>query len=100
MLSLRYYSWFCPLMAGVSFAQSAPAAEPAQSANSNSNAGQAASVNQPTAGQQPKRILGVMPHYRAVSSGAIPTPPPKETFKIATLNSFDYSAFVFVGSLL
>jgi hypothetical protein len=48
--------------------------------------------------QQPKRILGVMPNYRAVSAGAIPPPPrPREAFKIATENSFDYSAFVFVG---
>jgi hypothetical protein len=48
--------------------------------------------------QQPKRILGVMPNYRAVSAGAIPPPPtPKEAFKVATENSFDYSAFVFVG---
>jgi hypothetical protein len=49
-------------------------------------------------GSQPKRILGVMPNYRAVSAGAIPPPPtPKEAFKIATQNSFDYSAFIFVG---
>jgi hypothetical protein len=48
--------------------------------------------------QQPKRILGLMPNYRAVSAGVIPPPPrPKEAFKIATENSFDYSAFVFVG---
>lgn len=48
--------------------------------------------------QQPKRILGIMPNYRAVSAGAIPPPPtPKEAFKIATQNSFDYSSFVFVG---
>lgn len=48
--------------------------------------------------QQPKRILGVMPNYRAVSAGAIPPPPtPREAFKIATQNSFDYSAFLFVG---
>ncbi len=48
--------------------------------------------------QQPKRILGVMPNFRAVSAGAIPPPPtPKQAFKIATLNSFDYSAFIFVG---
>jgi hypothetical protein len=47
---------------------------------------------------QPKRILGVMPNYRAVSAGAIPPPPTsREAFKIATENSFDYSAFVFVG---
>jgi hypothetical protein len=48
--------------------------------------------------QQPKRILGVMPNYRAVSAGATPPPPtPKQAFKIATQNSFDYSAFIFVG---
>ncbi len=39
-----------------------------------------------------------MPNYRAVSAGAIPPPPtPKEAFKIATQNSFDYSSFIFVG---
>jgi hypothetical protein len=39
-----------------------------------------------------------MPNFRAVSAGAIPPPPtPKQSFKIATQNSFDYSAFVFVG---
>lgn len=47
---------------------------------------------------QPKRILGVMPNFRAVSAGAIPPPPtPKQAFKIATQNSFDYSSFIFVG---
>ena len=48
--------------------------------------------------QQPKRILGIMPNYRAVSAGEIPPPPtPRQAFKIATQNSFDYSSFVFVG---
>ena len=48
--------------------------------------------------QQPKRILGLMPNYRAVSAGEIPPPPtPKQAFKIATQNSFDYSSVVFVG---
>jgi len=47
---------------------------------------------------QPRRILGVMPNYRAVSAGAIPPPPTAgQAFKIATQNSFDYSAFIFVG---
>lgn len=47
---------------------------------------------------QPKRILGVMPNYRAVSAGELPPPPrPRQAFKIATENSFDYSSFVFVG---
>ena len=52
----------------------------------------------PVSQQQPKRILGIMPNYRAVSAGAIPPPPtPKEAFRIATQNSFDYSSFLFVG---
>ena len=47
---------------------------------------------------QPKRILGVMPNFRAVSAGEIPPPPtPKQAFKIATQNSFDYSSFLFLG---
>ena len=48
--------------------------------------------------QQPKRILGIMPNYRAVSAGSIPPPPtPKQAFVIATQNSFDYSSFIFTG---
>ena len=52
----------------------------------------------PASQRQPKRILGVMPNYRAVSAGEIPPPPSlKQAFKIATQNSFDYSSFVFTG---
>ena len=48
--------------------------------------------------QQPKRIMGVMPNFRAVSAGALPPPPsPKEAFVIATKNTFDYSSFIFTG---
>lgn len=48
--------------------------------------------------QQPKRILGVMPNFRAVSPGTIPPPPTfKQSFILATQNSFDYSSFIFVG---
>lgn len=52
----------------------------------------------PASKRQPKRILGVMPNYRAVSAGTIPPPPTlRQSFKIATQNSFDYSAFLFIG---
>jgi hypothetical protein len=52
----------------------------------------------PASQKQPKRILGLMPNYRAVSAGEVPPPPTaKEAFMIATHNSFDYSAFVFTG---
>jgi hypothetical protein len=58
----------------------------------------AANKAAPAAKQQPKRIMGIMPNYRAVSAGEVPPPPgPKQSFKIATQNSFDYSSFVFVG---
>ncbi|HET6179310.1 MAG TPA: hypothetical protein VFE61_20445 [Candidatus Sulfotelmatobacter sp.] len=52
----------------------------------------------PTSKQQPKRIMGIMPNFRAVSAGEMPPPPtPKQAFIIATKNSFDYSSFIFVG---
>jgi len=79
-----------------------PASSPESQSNSpSSSSAQAQEPSQstvPASKQQPKRILGVMPNYRAVSAGAIPPPPtPKEAFKIATQNSFDYSSFIFVG---
>lgn len=65
-------------------------------AGTKTNAGTPQSVD--ASKQQPKRILGIMPNYRAVSAGAIPPPPtPKQAFIIATRNSFDYSSFIFVG---
>ena len=57
-----------------------------------------ANQSAPSGQQQPKRILGVMPNFRAVSAGALPPPPtPKQSFILATQNSFDYSSFIFVG---
>lgn len=100
-------------MAGrISFAQtSAPAAglshkEPAATAvfpeapqpQTPAPAAQSAQNPIPGARQEPKRILGIMPNYRAVSAGAIPPPPTaKEAFVLASQNSFDYSSYVFVG---
>lgn len=47
---------------------------------------------------QPKRILGIVPNYRAVSAGVLPPPPtPREAFRVATQDSFDYSDYIFVG---
>jgi hypothetical protein len=58
----------------------------------------AANQGVPPEKQQPKRILGVMPNFRAVSAGALPPPPTaKQAFIIASQNSFDYSSFIFVG---
>ncbi len=71
---------------------------PPEAANSGSPNTKSAQQGTDASKQQPKRILGVMPNYRAVSAGAIPPPPtPKQAFIMATQNSFDYSAFVFVG---
>ena len=54
--------------------------------------------NVPPVNQQPKRILGVMPNFRAVTAGTLPPPPTaKESFVLATQNSFDYSSFIFVS---
>ena len=50
------------------------------------------------AGEQPKRILGIMPNYRSVSAGSHPPPPTlKQNFMVATHQAFDYSSFFFLG---
>ncbi len=74
-----------------------PAASPSPTA-ANPPAAQTADQGGNPAEEQPKRILGVMPNFRAVSAGAIPPPPTaKEALWVATQNTFDYSSFVFVG---
>ena len=121
----RLWSLLLLVSAPVTFAQQAPpsAAPSVTSANiaiaelpdapdavlaSSSSAPQTddtPAVNTLTAGNtetkplpQPKRILGIMPNYRAVSAGVKPPPAtPRQAFTIATRQSFDYSAFVFVG---
>jgi len=71
---------------------------PPDGVNKDPSSAPAAEGSVPASKRQPKRILGIMPNYRAVSAGAIPPPPtPKQAFVIATRNSFDYSSFVFVG---
>lgn len=76
-------------------AQQQPPARQGQTATQQSANDSAAQHTPPP---QPKRILGIMPNYRAVSAGVKPPPPtPRQAFKIATQNSFDYSSFIFVG---
>lgn len=75
---------------------------PSSTSNSTSEAKQSdakpADQAVPSSQQQPQRILGVMPNFRAVSAGEIPPlPTKKQSFLIATQNTFDYSSFVFVG---
>ncbi|HZD31861.1 MAG TPA: hypothetical protein VE779_09395 [Candidatus Angelobacter sp.] len=48
--------------------------------------------------KQPSRILWVIPNYRAVSSNvAVPPLTPGGKFKLMIDDSFDYSAFLYVG---
>jgi hypothetical protein len=51
-------------------------------------------------GKQPKRILGIIPNYRAVSANTqLPPLSFKGYFWLATQDTFDYSNFIFVGAL-
>lgn len=60
----------------------------------------AASNDNSLEGKQTKRILGIIPNFRAVSVNTkLPAQSPKEKFIGATEDSFDYSAFIFVGML-
>ena len=50
-------------------------------------------------GRQTKRILFVVPNFRAVSADQqLPPQTVKEKFKTAMLDSLDYSSFIFVGA--
>jgi hypothetical protein len=61
--------------------------------------GSASSNQDPLAqGRQTKRILFVVPNFRAVSADQhLPPQSVKEKFKTAALDSFDYSSFIFVA---
>ncbi len=63
--------------------------------------GQPASTNNNSLeGKQTKRILGIIPNFRAVSVDVkLPPETVKEKFLGATEDSFDYSSFVWVGML-
>jgi hypothetical protein len=52
----------------------------------------------PISKRQPQRILGFMPNFRSVSTGAVAHPPGwKYNFTVATHQAFDYSSFIFLG---
>jgi hypothetical protein len=51
-------------------------------------------------GKQPKRILGIIPNYRAVSANTqLPPLDFKSELWLATQDTFDYSDFIFVAGL-
>jgi hypothetical protein len=67
----------------------APSLTPAQVNNSDDSLG-----------KQPKRILGIVPNYRAVSANTqLPPLSFKSELWLATQDTFDYSDFIFVGGL-
>ena len=69
--------------------QSAPASNPPASQTNPAELGE---------GKQTKRILYIVPNFRAVSAGTqLPKQSIKEKFKTGALDSFDYSAFIFAG---
>jgi hypothetical protein len=88
-----------------------PAASPSTSPSGNSTATSPAAdspkpkvdANDPTAQQQPqqtKRILGIIPNYRAVSADThLPPLSVGKKFWLGTQDTFDYSNFIFVGMI-
>jgi hypothetical protein len=80
-----------------------PGAGAPQQTQSGAPAAPAASTTPPadplTQGRQTKRILFVVPNFRAVSADQqLPPQTIKEKFKTAMLDSVDYSSFIFVGA--
>lgn len=74
-------------------AQSTPSQATAQSQ-------QPASNDNSLEGKQTKRILGIVPNFRAVSVNVkLPPETTKDKFIGATQDSFDYSSFIFAGIL-
>jgi len=60
--------------------------------------GNPGTVNASETGKQTKRILYIVPNFRAVSADQkLPPQTVKEKFKTATLDSVDYSSFIFVA---
>jgi hypothetical protein len=75
-----------------------PVNEGEQSAAPSTTSSSSASTANADEAQQTKRILWIIPNFRAVSSGVkLPPQSVKEKFKTGALDSFDYSSFIFVG---
>ena len=82
------------LSAAVPDAPSAPQ-QPASSGSARNSPSAAADE-----GQQTKRILGIIPNFRAVSVDThLPPQVPKEKFVGFARDTFDYSSFIWIGAL-
>ena len=79
---------------------SLPDAPQAASSSASAPATTPASGDASLDGKQTKRILWIIPNFRSVSADAkLPPETVKEKFLGATQDSFDYSAFIYVGLL-
>lgn len=68
-----------------------------QSTAPSTGSSSSASAANPDQGQT-KRILWILPNFRAVNAGVtLPPQSVKEKFKTGALDSFDYSSFIFAG---
>jgi hypothetical protein len=75
-----------------------PLSDDQQSSSAVASSSTAAGATNPDEGKQTKRILWIVPNFRAVNAGAkLPPQSVKEKFKTGALDSFDYSSFIFVG---
>ncbi len=90
-------AWFAA--ASVPGAEAQLTAAPAQSSSANTPAPQnqaPQSAKEDSAGKQTKRILGIVPNFRAISTDEkLPPETVKEKFVDATEDSFDYSSIFF-----
>jgi hypothetical protein len=92
-----------PKTAAVAALPDAPLPQNASSSASQSSAsgtaqGSTTSAPASNEGKQTKRILGIVPNFRAVSANTkLPPATPKEKFKTALADSFDYSAIIWAG---
>lgn len=78
----------------------APAPLPNAPAPQQQSSASPVSTNNSLEGKQTKRILGIVPNFRAVSvNQKLPPETVKEKFIGATQDSFDYSAFIYAGML-
>ena len=79
---------------------SSSTSETAASTHGSVGSGNTISDNRADYGRQTKRILFIMPNFRAVSAGSqLPPQSAAEKLLNATKDSFDYSSFIFIGAL-
>src|SRR5215469_2814760 len=82
------------------FSTTLPDAPSAHQQPESCSSAQQSSSPDPEEGTQTKRILGIMPNFRAVSVDThLPPETPKEKFVGFAQDSFDYSSFIWIGVL-